>query len=178
MNGIILLWASALGTAMQLAMVTIGHQVIQVKALYLWGGLLLSAVAGALYARASSGSWSQDLVAGCVAGGSCAFVGILISFLLGDVAGRVLLFGTLRVSGGRRVRRSRVASGSIRRTENAPFGIQNRLRPRHGYVHPSADTLTHTHLLPEGGLLVGEQAATNCYSAIPTSQSSSDPWEP
>ena len=65
-NGTLLLWASALGTALQLAMVTTGHQVIQVKVLFLWSGLLFSAVAGALYARVSRESWSHDLIAGGV----------------------------------------------------------------------------------------------------------------
>jgi hypothetical protein len=90
-----LLWATAIGTALQLAMVTIGHQVIQVRSFYLWGGLLFSAVAGALYARVSAGSWGCDLVGGCIAGATCAFLGILVCHLLGDVPMRVLLFGTI-----------------------------------------------------------------------------------
>lgn len=94
MNGITLLWASAVGTALQLAMVSIGHQVTQVRDLFLWGGLILSAAAGALYAQVSSASLNLDFVAGILAGASCAFIGILVSYFLGDVPGRVLLFGT------------------------------------------------------------------------------------
>jgi hypothetical protein len=35
------------------------------------------------------------MVAGLVAGGACAFVGILTSYLMGDVPAAVLAFGTI-----------------------------------------------------------------------------------
>ena len=95
MNINLLLWATAAGTALQLAMVTSGHKIAAIKGAYLIGGLLLSAVAGALYSRFSGASLTSDLIAGLIAGGVCAFIGIAVSHLLGDVPLPVLAFGTL-----------------------------------------------------------------------------------
>lgn len=94
MNTKALLVATGVGTALQLAMVLAGHQVTAVQSAFMWGGLLISAVAGLLYARASGGGLGRDLIGGAVAGGVCAFIGILVSHLLGDVPAMVLAFGT------------------------------------------------------------------------------------
>jgi len=94
MNAKVLLWATAAGTLLQLAMVLAGHYLRPVQSGFLVGGLLFSAIAGALYAKLATGSLSTDLVAGLITGGLCAFVGILVSFLLGDVPAAILAFGT------------------------------------------------------------------------------------
>ncbi len=95
MNVKLLLWATAAGTALQLAMVTGGHRITAIKGMYLIGGLLFSAVAGALYARFSDATLMSDVIGGLIAGGICAFLGILVSHLLGDVPAPVLAFGAL-----------------------------------------------------------------------------------
>ena len=90
-----LLWATAAGTLLQLAMVVAGHEIEAVKSAFLWGGLLFSAVAGGMYVKIGGGTLPRDLVAGLIAGGGCAFAGILVSYLLGDVPAGVLLLGTV-----------------------------------------------------------------------------------
>jgi hypothetical protein len=94
MNAKALITATAAGSVLQLAMVIAGHWIVPIQSTFLVGGLLLSAVAGALPATMTRGSLSADLVSGLIAGGACAFIGILVSFLLGDVPGSVLVFGT------------------------------------------------------------------------------------
>jgi hypothetical protein len=114
MNTKALLVAAGVGTALQLAMVLSGHQVAAIQTVFMWGGLLISALAGAIYARSAGGGFGRDLIGGAVAGGACAFLGILVSLLLGDVPAPVLAFGTVgsAVTGaigaalGRLVRRS------------------------------------------------------------------------
>lgn len=94
MIGKALLAAGAIGSALQLVMVVTGHQVQPVQDWYGPGGMTLSLIAGVIYARMSGGGWSDVMVGGLVAGGACAFVGIGVSYLLGDVPGTLLLLGT------------------------------------------------------------------------------------
>ena len=90
-----LLGPTLIGTGLQLAMVLAGHYSPGVAQVFPAGGMAISAVAGALAALgrrpASLGSAAGS---GAVAGGVCAFVGILVSYLLGDVPVAVLGFGT------------------------------------------------------------------------------------
>ena len=90
-----LLGPTLLGTGLQLAMVLAGHYSPGVAQFFPAGGRAISAVAGALAALgrrpASLGSAAGS---GAVAGGVCAFVGILVSYFLGDVPAAVLGFGT------------------------------------------------------------------------------------
>ena len=90
-----LLGPTLLGTGLQLAMVLAGHYSPGVAQFFPAGGMAISAVAGALAALgrrpASLGSAAGS---GAVAGGVCAFAGILVSYLLGDVPAAVLGFGT------------------------------------------------------------------------------------
>ena len=87
--------ATLIGTVLQLAMVVAGHYDATVAKLFAAMGMLLSLVAGFL-----AGRWSAGLgrggaaVSGVVAGGACAFIGILESFYLGDVTAAVIVFGT------------------------------------------------------------------------------------
>ena len=95
MNTARLVRATLIGVAAQLLMVISGHYLAPVKAAFMWGGLGLSLLAGALYAARSGGSWGSALAGGAVAGGVCAFVGIAVSCALGDVEPQVMLFGTI-----------------------------------------------------------------------------------
>lgn len=82
----------AVGTALQIAMVLAGHFVPPLRAWWGPGGMLISLVVGCLAAHAR---WSETLVAGALAGGVGAFIGIAIALLLGDVPALLLLLGTV-----------------------------------------------------------------------------------
>jgi hypothetical protein len=89
------LWAVGAGAILQLAMVLAGHQVAVVKSNFMWGGLLFSAVAGAIYARLAGGGLGSDLIGGLCAGAACALIGLVVSHLLGDVPAVTIAFGTV-----------------------------------------------------------------------------------
>ena len=82
----------AVGTALQIAMVVAGHFIPPLRAWWGPGGMLISLAVGCLAAQAR---WSETLVAGALAGGVGAFIGILIALLLGDVPAMLLALGTL-----------------------------------------------------------------------------------
>ena len=90
-----LLGPTLIGTGLQLVMVLAGHYSPSVAQFFAPGGMAISAIAGALAALsrrpASLGSAAGS---GAVAGGLCAFVGIRVSYFLGDVPAAVLGFGT------------------------------------------------------------------------------------
>jgi hypothetical protein len=84
-----------IGTGLQLLMVIAGHFSPAVAGLFAPGGMAISALAGALASLAGRpASLGSATARGAVAGGVCAFVGILVSHLLGDVPAAVLGFGT------------------------------------------------------------------------------------
>jgi hypothetical protein len=88
--------AAALGTVLQVAMVLIGHTSPAVAALYAVGGMGISLLAGLAYAHwARAASASAAAVGGAAAGALCAFIGILVSYLLGDVPASLLALGTI-----------------------------------------------------------------------------------
>lgn len=90
-----LLWATLAGTALQLPMVIAGHWSKTVADLFALMGMTLSLVAGLLFSV-----WAKPPTpggaarGGFLAGGACALIGILVSYLLGDVPGFVLALGT------------------------------------------------------------------------------------
>jgi hypothetical protein len=88
--------ASLVGTLLQVAMVVAGHTSPAIKGFFAVGGMGLSLVAGLLYARlarpATKGSAS---LGGLAAGAICAFLGILVSYMLGDVPASLLALGTI-----------------------------------------------------------------------------------
>lgn len=87
--------STLVGTVLQVGMVLAGHYIIDVKEQFALGGMSISAVAGLLYSLwAKGGSATDAIKGGAVAGGGSAFLGILISTLLGDVPATVLAFGT------------------------------------------------------------------------------------
>jgi hypothetical protein len=91
-----LLTASLVGTLLQVAMVVAGHSNPAIKGLFAVGGMGLSLVAGVVYARlARATAKGSASVGGLVAGAICAFLGILVSYLLGDVPASLLALGTL-----------------------------------------------------------------------------------
>lgn len=90
-----LVMATMIGTILQVVMVTLGHSTPAVRSIFAVGGMAISLVAGILYAVISTEVVVTDnVVGGVLAGAVCAFIGILVSCLLGDVPGSLLLLGT------------------------------------------------------------------------------------
>ena len=88
--------AATVGTILQIGMVVLGHTNSSVKAMFAVGGMGLSLLAGLIYALNARGSSMGSLATGgAVAGGICAFIGILVSCFLGDVPASLLLLGTV-----------------------------------------------------------------------------------
>ena len=90
--------AAAVGTALQVVMVVAGHTNPSVASLFAVGGMGLSLLAGVLYtflARDHTPRIGALVAGGALAGGTCAFLGILVSHLLGDVPASLLLLGTI-----------------------------------------------------------------------------------
>ena len=96
MNTRALTIASLIGTLLQVAMVVAGHSSPAIAGLFAVGGMGLSLVAGVIYARlAKEASKKSAAIGGGAAGAICAFIGILVSYLLGDVPASLLALGTL-----------------------------------------------------------------------------------
>ncbi|HEX8244841.1 MAG TPA: hypothetical protein VF541_15140 [Longimicrobium sp.] len=89
-----LVQATLAGTVLQLAMVLIGHWTPAVARLFGIGGVLISLVAGVVYARLARPAPGAGAVGGAIAGGACALIGIIVSFALGDVPALILAVGT------------------------------------------------------------------------------------
>jgi len=88
--------ATLIGTALQLLMVIAGHFSPAIAQFFAAGGTGISGLAGVLASLAGRpASLASAAGRGAIAGGVCAFIGILVSYLLGDVPANVLGFGTL-----------------------------------------------------------------------------------
>ncbi|MBV8798391.1 MAG: hypothetical protein JO208_01060 [Alphaproteobacteria bacterium] len=91
----ILLRAFIVGAVLQVFMFLLGHFVPWVVLhVFEFGGMMISATAGYLYAMDSGKGYFPGATAGAIAGGGCALLGISLSVALGDVADRVIPFGT------------------------------------------------------------------------------------
>jgi hypothetical protein len=87
--------STAIGTVLQVLMVVAGHYSPAVSGMFAAGGMGISGVAGLLYTVLGGKSTPLGAAGGgAVAGGVSAFLGILVSYLLGDVPAGVLGFGT------------------------------------------------------------------------------------
>jgi hypothetical protein len=85
-----------LGTLLQLVMVVSGHWVEFIKLnVFAVGGMLISALAGVIYARLARVDRKKAAIQGAIVGGLCALIGIAVSFFLGDVPANILVLGTL-----------------------------------------------------------------------------------
>jgi hypothetical protein len=87
--------AIVLGTLLQLAMVISGHWIPAIAALFAVMGMAISLLAGWLAARWGSSRGGRAAVDGAIAGGACALIGIVVSYVLGDVTVAVIALGTL-----------------------------------------------------------------------------------
>ena len=85
----------AWGTVFQVAMVAAGHYNESIKNnVFAMGGMTISLVFGALYARSAARSKGGAALGGLAVGGACALLGIAVSVLLRDVPAAVLGIGT------------------------------------------------------------------------------------
>jgi hypothetical protein len=90
-----LVMASVVGSIVQVAMVVSGHYYSPMKSAFAVGGMGLSLAAGVLYAYLAREGWPGSLIGGTVAGGLCAFIGIAVSYAMGDVPPSLMIFGTV-----------------------------------------------------------------------------------
>jgi hypothetical protein len=88
--------AILVGTLFQVIAVVIAHfsQWIESHAL-LFGGMMISATMGYLYAQEVARGYVRGACGGAVAGGLCAVMGIAVSVLLGDMTLKMLGIRTL-----------------------------------------------------------------------------------
>lgn len=91
-----LLAATLAGLVLQIMMVLSGHFNAAIASLFAPLGMAISLLAGILYTvLAAPSARVAAAKGGAVAGATCAFVGILVSYLLGDVTAAILMLGTL-----------------------------------------------------------------------------------
>jgi len=91
-----LIWATAIGTVLQVLMVLAGHSNPAISRFYPEGGMAIALAAGILYTVIGVEAITmENVVGGMIAGAVGAFVGIVVSYLMGDVAASVLLIGTV-----------------------------------------------------------------------------------
>lgn len=83
------------GTVLQIAMVVVGHFVSAIAMLFGPLGMGISLLVGLLWGKDLSKSYGNGAGGGAVVGGVCALIGILVSFLLGDVTAAILGLGTV-----------------------------------------------------------------------------------
>ena len=87
--------ALIVGTILQIAMIVLGHFVPFVRIhVFTFGGMMISGIAGYLYAMDYAAGFVRGMIGGAVAGGGCALIGIACSVLLGDTALYQLALGT------------------------------------------------------------------------------------
>jgi hypothetical protein len=87
--------ATVVGTVLQVAMVVIGHFVPWVALhVFMFGGMMISATVGYLYARDVDKGYGRGALGGAIAGGVCALLGIAVSVILGDTEPAILALGT------------------------------------------------------------------------------------
>lgn len=100
-DGAIFRW-TAIGTVLQLAMVLIGHWVMAIANLFGILGTLIALVVGLLFGSGARATPASGAGGGAVVGGVSAFLGTVVSWLLGDVTPVILLVGAVSglVAGG------------------------------------------------------------------------------
>ena len=87
--------ATVAGTMLQLTLIVFGHYVPWIRDnAFLFGGMLISGVAGLLYARDAALGYLRGALGGAIGGGGCALIGISASVLLKDMPATALGIGT------------------------------------------------------------------------------------
>jgi hypothetical protein len=88
--------SGCIGLILQLAMIVAGHYVPVIKDKgFMIGGLVLSLIAGLVYAKLAHAGWPSSLIGAALSGGLCAIIAIAASVMMGDTPPVILLMGTL-----------------------------------------------------------------------------------
>jgi hypothetical protein len=88
--------AILVGTFLQLIAVLIAHFSLWIEThAFLFAGMMISATMGFLYAQDVARGYARGAYGGAIAGGVCAFVGIAVSVILGDLTAWMLLVRSL-----------------------------------------------------------------------------------
>ena len=83
------------GTVAELAMAVSGHLVPVIRDhVFAIGGMIISLIVGAWFARLARAAWGPSLIGGAIAGGVGALIGILVSAIMGDTPWMVATYGT------------------------------------------------------------------------------------
>jgi len=87
---------SVIGTILQLGMIVGGHfnEFIR-NNVFAVGGMLISLIVGAMWARSHARTKGAAAGGGAIVGGACALIGIVVSVGLGDTAPMILAIGTV-----------------------------------------------------------------------------------
>jgi hypothetical protein len=84
--------AILVGTLLQIIFVLIAHFNLWIAThALLFAGMMTAATVGYLYAQEVAKGYARGAYGGAIAGGLCAFVGVALSALLGDMTGGMLL---------------------------------------------------------------------------------------
>jgi hypothetical protein len=87
-----LIRAVLVGVVLQVSFVLIAHFSVWIEThALLFAGMMTSATVGYLYAREVSKGYAKGACGGAIAGGLCAFIGIGLCVLLGDMTGQMFL---------------------------------------------------------------------------------------
>jgi hypothetical protein len=91
----ILIRAFVVGTVIWVAMVVLGPFVPWVGfRVFEFGGMMISATSGYLYAMHSGKGYFPGATAGAITGGASALIGVSVSVLMGEIVNRFIPFGT------------------------------------------------------------------------------------
>ena len=76
-------------------MVVLGHFLPWIALhVFMFGGMMISATVGYLYGQDVGKGYARCALAGAIAGGVCALLGIAVSVMLGDTQPGILVLGT------------------------------------------------------------------------------------
>lgn len=90
-----LLRATLVGIVLQSAMYLLGHYSHWFAVnVFGFGGMMISATAGYLYAMDAASGYFSGATGGAIAGGLCGFLGLAASAALGDVLSSFIAIGT------------------------------------------------------------------------------------
>ena len=116
MNARALRLSTVIGTILQLAMVTCGHWSVPLQNLFPVIGVTISLVAGVIYGRMARDGRGASAKAGALAGGIGAFIGVVVSMLLGDAPAYVLAVGPISSAVTGAIGGAAAGSASLQRT--------------------------------------------------------------
>lgn len=94
--------ALIVGTGLQITWIFIRHFVPwMMETVFLFGGMMISGIAGYLYAMDYGAGFGPGIMGGAIAGGACMLIGTAAAVLLGDVpAAKLALYPAISVLTG------------------------------------------------------------------------------